>query len=68
MRDHTLFQAICRVNRLGTDVKDSDGNVVVHTHKEFGIVVDFKHLFDKIEDAVTRFNTGAFAGFDEVLC
>ena len=66
MRDHTLFQAICRVNRLGTDVKDSDGNVVAHTHKEFGLVVDFKHLFDKIEDAVTRFNSGAFAGFDEV--
>ena len=66
MRDHTLFQAICRVNRLGTDVKDKDGKVVVQTHKEFGLIVDFKHLFDKIEDAVTRFNSGAFSGFDEV--
>ncbi|MGN0845537.1 MAG: type I restriction endonuclease subunit R [Kiritimatiellia bacterium] len=65
MRDHTLFQAICRVNRLGTDVKDKDGKVVP-THKEFGLIVDFKHLFDKIEDAVTRFNSGAFSGFDEV--
>lgn len=65
MRDHTLFQAICRVNRLGTDVKGADGNTV-QTHKEFGLVVDFKHLFDKIEDAVTRFNSGAFAGFDDV--
>lgn len=66
MRDHTLFQAICRVNRLGTDVKDKDGKVTVLTHKEFGLIVDFKHLFDKIEDAVTRFNSGAFSGFDEV--
>lgn len=66
MRDHTLFQAICRVNRLGTDVKGKDGKIVVPTHKEFGLVVDFKHLFDKIEDAVTRFNSGAFSGFDEV--
>lgn len=66
MRDHTLFQAICRVNRLGTDVKDKDGKIVALTHKEFGLVIDFKHLFDKIEDAVTRFNSGAFSGFDEV--
>ncbi len=66
MRDHTLFQAICRVNRLGADVKNKDGNIVARTHKEFGLVVDFKHLFDKIEDAVTRFNSGAFSGFDEV--
>ena len=64
MRDHTLFQAICRVNRLGTDVKDADGKVVAITHKEFGLIVDFKHLFDKIEDAVTRFNSRAFDKFD----
>ncbi|MGN0846606.1 MAG: type I restriction endonuclease subunit R [Kiritimatiellia bacterium] len=66
MRNHTLFQAICRVNRLGTDVKDKDGKIVTLTHKEFGLIIDFKHLFDKIEDAVTRFNSGAFSGFDEV--
>ena len=65
MRDHTLFQAICRVNRLGTDIKDESGSVVAKTHKEFGLIVDFKHLFDKIENAVTRFNSGAFSGFDE---
>jgi type I restriction enzyme R subunit len=65
MRDHTLFQAICRVNRLGTDIKDENGSVVAKTHKEFGLIVDFKHLFDKIENAVTRFNSGAFSGFDE---
>lgn len=66
MRDHTLFQAICRVNRLGTDVKNKDGSIVARTHKEFGLIVDFKHLFDKIQGAVTRFNSGAFSSFDKV--
>ena len=65
MRDHTLFQAICRVNRLGTDIKDENGSIIAKTHKEFGLIVDFKHLFDKIENAVTRFNSGAFSGFEE---
>jgi type I restriction enzyme R subunit len=67
MRDHTLFQAICRVNRLGTDVKDDDGKVLSVTHKEYGLIVDFKHLFDNIENAVTKFNdeNGGLGGFDE---
>ncbi len=64
MRDHTLFQAICRVNRLGTDIKDKDGKVIAQTHKEFGLIVDFKHLFSEIEEAVNRFNSGAFDNFD----
>ncbi len=68
MHDHTLFQAICRVNRLGTDVKDDDGNVISHARKEFGLIVDFKHLFVKIENAVTKFNdeNGGLGGFDEI--
>jgi type I restriction enzyme R subunit len=67
MRDHTLFQAICRVNRLGADVKDpATGAIVARTHKQFGLIVDFKRLFGKIEDAVTRFNDpeGGLGGFD----
>lgn len=64
MRDHTLFQAVCRVNRLGTDVRDANGAVLARTQKQFGRVVDFKHLFDKLEDAITRFNSGAFENFD----
>ena len=66
MHDHTLFQAICRVNRLGTDVKDEEGNVVSKNHKEYGIIVDFKHLFGKIKDSVTKFNdeSGGFGGMD----
>ncbi len=67
IKDHTLFQAVCRVNRLGEDVKDDDGNVIVKTHKEFGRIVDFKNLFDSIEDVVTKFNDGAgFEGLDDV--
>ncbi len=65
MRDHNLFQAICRVNRLGVDVK-GEGNSVIKTHKEWGRIIDFKQLFKKITDAVTAFNdeNGAFGGFD----
>ncbi len=68
LRDHTLFQAICRVNRLGEDVKDEEGNVVTPTHKDFGLIVDFKNLFDSIEDAVSTFNDAkgeGFSGMDE---
>ncbi len=64
MRDHTLFQAICRVNRLGTDVEDEKGHTI-KTYKQFGLIVDFKHLFGKIKDTIQRFNTGAFDKFDE---
>ena len=67
IKDHTLFQAVCRVNRLGEDIKDKDGNVIVKTHKEFGRIVSFKNLFDSIEDAVTKFNDGSgFEGLDDV--
>ena len=56
IKDHTLFQAVCRVNRLGEDIRDKDGNVIAKTHKEFGRIVSFKNLFNSIEDAVVKFN------------
>lgn len=66
IKDHTLFQAVCRVNRLGVDIKDENGNIIVKTHKEYGRIVDFKNLFKCIEDAVTKFNDGiGFEGLDE---
>lgn len=67
MRDHNLFQAICRVNRLGTDIKDENGLIIAKNHKEFGLIVDFKHLFGKIENAITKFNDedGGLGGFDK---
>lgn len=65
IQDHTLFQAVCRVNRLGCDIKSDDGPVI-KTHKEFGLIVDFKNLFDSIKETVTKFNGGkGFSGLDE---
>ncbi|AZB55469.1 HsdR family type I site-specific deoxyribonuclease [Cereibacter sphaeroides] len=52
MRDHGLFQAICRVNRL-------DGE-----DKPFGYVVDYKDLFKNIEMAVEDYTSEAFDAFD----
>ncbi len=66
MRDHNLFQAICRVNRLGTNLKAEDNTKII-THKEYGKIVDFKQLFQKITDAVTNFNdeNGGLSGYDQ---
>ncbi|MDR2927461.1 MAG: HsdR family type I site-specific deoxyribonuclease [Cytophagaceae bacterium] len=43
MKDHGLFQAICRVNRLDDESKD------------FGYVVDYKQLFENLTDAVNQY-------------
>lgn len=69
MRDHNLFQAICRVNRLGVDLKADpldNNSMTIFTHKEFGLIVDFKHLFNNIKDAITNFNDekGGLSGYD----
>ena len=53
MRDHGLFQAICRVNRL-------DGE-----DKEYGYVIDYKDLFRSLEGAIRDYTGEAFDGFDE---
>ena len=53
MRDHGLFQAICRVNRL-------DGE-----DKEFGYIVDYKELFGDLKDAVNSYTGGALSGYDD---
>jgi type I restriction enzyme R subunit len=52
MRDHGLFQAICRVNRL-----DGEG-------KCFGYIVDYKQLFENLTDAINKYTAGAFEGYD----
>jgi type I restriction enzyme R subunit len=54
MRDHGLFQAICRVNRL-------DGE-----DKEYGYIVDYKDLFKQLEGAISDYTSGAFDGYDAV--
>ena len=53
MKDHSLFQAICRVNRLDGEEKD------------FGYIVDYKQLFGSLADAIHKYTSGAFEGFDE---
>jgi type I restriction enzyme R subunit len=40
MQDHGLFQAICRTNRLDGEDKD------------FGYIVDYKNLFQRVENAL----------------
>ena len=52
MRDHGLFQAICRVNRL--DQED----------KEYGYIVDYKDLFRSLEGAIKDYTGEAFDRFD----
>jgi type I restriction enzyme, R subunit len=52
MRDHGLFQAICRVNRLDGD------------DKEYGYIVDYKDLFKSLESAVHDYTSGALDGYD----
>ena len=53
MRDHGLFQAICRVNRLDGD------------DKEYGYIIDYKDLFKSLEGAVADYTSGALDGFDK---
>ena len=53
MRDHGLFQAICRVNRLDGD------------DKEYGYIVDYKDLFKSLEGAVRDYTSGALDGYDK---
>ena len=52
MRDHGLFQAICRVNRLDGD------------DKEYGYIIDYKDLFKSLEGAVGDYTSGALDGYD----
>jgi type I restriction enzyme, R subunit len=52
MRDHGLFQAICRVNRLDGDDKD------------YGYIIDYKDLFHRLEGAIGDYTSGAFDGYE----
>jgi len=53
MRDHGLFQAICRVNRLDGDDKD------------YGYIIDYKDLFGSLETAIDDYTSNAFDAFDK---
>jgi len=53
MRDHGLFQAICRVNRLDGD------------DKTYGYVIDYRDLFKSLEGAITDYTSGALDGYEK---
>lgn len=53
MRDHGLFQAICRINRLDTE------------DKEYGYVIDYKDLFKSLERSIKEYTGGALDGYDK---
>lgn len=53
MRDHGLFQAICRVNRLDGEDKD------------YGYIIDYKDLFGSLENAYNNFTSKAFEDYDK---
>ena len=50
LREHTLLQAIARVNRL-------------HKNKEFGFIVDYASVLGELDKALIMYS--AFKGFDE---
>src|ERR1700685_3408311 len=51
MRDHGLFQAICRVNRLDGD------------DKAYGYVIDYRDLFKSLDKAITDYTSEALDGY-----
>ena len=53
MKDHGLFQAICRVNRLDGDDKD------------YGYIIDYKDLFGSLESAVDDYTSKAFDDYEK---
>lgn len=53
MRDHGLFQAICRVNRVSGE------------DKEYGYIVDYKDLFKAVESSIQDYTNGALSGYEK---
>ncbi|WP_294964116.1 HsdR family type I site-specific deoxyribonuclease [Sulfurimonas sp.] len=53
LRDHGLFQAICRVNRL-------DGE-----DKEYGYIIDYQDLFNSLEGAINDYTSEAFDKYEK---
>lgn len=53
MKDHGLFQAICRVNRL-------DGE-----DKEYGYIIDYKDLFKSLDQSIADYTSEAFDAYEK---
>jgi type I restriction enzyme R subunit len=56
LKDHTLLQAIARVNRL---YEDESGSKT----KEFGFIIDYVGVLGELDEALTTY--GALEGFEE---
>ncbi|GAA8610195.1 HsdR family type I site-specific deoxyribonuclease [Helicobacter pylori] len=52
MKDHKLFQAVCRVNRLDSEDKD------------FGSIIDYSDLFDSLQEVHSDYTNGAFENYE----
>ena len=55
LKEHTLLQAIARVNRL---YEDDEGRA-----KEFGYVIDYEGMLGELDQALTTYS--ALEGFDD---
>ncbi len=53
MKDHELFQAVCRVNRLDGEDKD------------FGCIIDYSDLFDSLQEVHSDYTNGAFENYEK---
>jgi type I restriction enzyme R subunit len=53
LRDHNLFQAVCRVNRLDGEDKD------------YGYIVDYMDLFKSLEQAFNDYTSEVFSGYEK---
>ncbi|WP_180374555.1 type I restriction endonuclease subunit R [Helicobacter pylori] len=53
MKDHELFQAVCRVNRLDSEDKD------------FGCIIDYSDLFDSLQEAHSDYTNKAFENYEK---
>jgi len=53
LRDHGLFQAVCRVNRLDGD------------DKEYGYIIDYMDLFKSLEQAFNDYTGEALGGYEK---
>lgn len=54
MKDHGLFQAVCRVNRIDPNGPD----------KTKGYVVDYRGLFGVLKDSILDYTKGGFENYD----
>ncbi len=52
MKEHTLLQAIARVNR-------------VYEGKDYGIIIDYRGLLTKLDEALQIYSSAGFENFDE---